>query len=107
LSTSVLERLPDIAVTHLINLLFELVLVALVPDVLFLLVPVVVADVSFLTANAEVTRPLPLDAVTKDTAVTKTSMANDVVITFFPYIRLTIWSFIKNRLLNKVSHTNV
>jgi hypothetical protein len=92
-STSVFERLPDIPVTHLMNLLFE-------PELLLLLSPVV--DVSsflvllvsveseplFFEANAKVTIPL-LDAVIKDTAITIAIIANDVVITFFLYIELT------------------
>ena len=69
------------------NLLLEPVLVPLVLDEPFLLlllpVPAVVPDVPFFTANAEVTRPVPLDAVTNDTAVTIASIANDVVIIFF------------------------
>jgi hypothetical protein len=84
LSTSVLERLPDIAVTHLMNLLFE-------PEMVLLLSPVVDVSLVLLVtveserlfeANAKVTIPL-LDAVIKDTAVTIASIANDVVITFF------------------------
>jgi hypothetical protein len=94
LSTSVLEGLlPDIPVTHLMNLLFEPELVLL----LLLLLPVV--DVSFLVllepveseplfeANAKVTIPL-LDAAIKDTAVTIAIIANDVVIPFFLCIEL-------------------
>jgi hypothetical protein len=92
-STSVFERLPDIPVTHLMNLLFEPELVL----VLLLLLPVV--DVSFLVllepvgseplfeANAKVTIPL-LDAAIKDTAVTIAIIANDVVIPFFLCIEL-------------------
>jgi hypothetical protein len=92
LSTSVLEGLPDIPVTHLMNLLFEpeLVLLSPVEDVSFLLLlePVGSEPLSF-TANAKVTIPL-LDAVIKDTAVTIAIIANDVVITFFLYIELTM-----------------
>jgi hypothetical protein len=107
LFTAALERLPDIAVTHLINLLFEPVLAALVLDVPFLLLLLVpVVSELFFTANAEVTRPPLVDAVNRDTAVAIASMANDVVITLFLYIGLMIWLFIKNSLLNKVSHTN-
>ena len=62
---------------------------------------------TFFAANAEVTRPLPLDAITRDIAVAIASMVNAVVITFFLCIGLMIWLFIKNRLLNKVSHMNM
>jgi hypothetical protein len=99
LSTSVLEGLlPDIAVTHLMNLLFEPVLVLLllppVVDVSFLVLLVPVGSEPLFAANAEVTIPL-LDAVTKDTAVTIAIIANDAVITFFLYIELAMWLFIK------------
>jgi hypothetical protein len=91
-STSVFEGLPDIPVTHLMNLLFEpeLVLLSPVEDVSFLLLlePVGSEPLSF-AANAKVTIPL-LDAVIKDTAVTIAIIANDVVITFFLYIELTM-----------------
>jgi hypothetical protein len=60
----------------------------------------------FFAANAEITRPPLVDAITRDIAVATASTANDVVITLFLYIGLTIWLFIKNRLLNKVSRTN-
>jgi hypothetical protein len=111
LSTSVLEGLlPDIAVTHLMNLLFkpELVLLLLllpVVDVSFLVLLVPVGSEPLFAANAEVTILL-LDAAIKDTAVTIAIIANDVVITFFIY-RANDVLFIKNRLLNKVSRTNV
>ena len=85
LSTSVLERLPDIAVTHLMNLLFEpemVLLLSPVEDVSFLVLLVSDESEPFFEANAKVTIPL-LDAVIKDTAVTIAIMANDVVITFF------------------------
>jgi hypothetical protein len=85
LSTSVLERLPDIAVTHLMNLLFEPELVPpLLPvvDVSFLVLLEPVGSEPHFAANAKVTIPL-LDAVTRDTAVTIAIIANDVVITFF------------------------
>jgi hypothetical protein len=89
LSTVALERLPDIAVTHLTNLLFEPMLVPLVLDVPFLLLLLVpVVSELFFSANAVVTMPLPVDAVTRDIAVAIASMANDVVITLFLYIRL-------------------
>ena len=84
-STSVLERLPDIAVTHLMNLLFEpemVLLLSPVEDVSFLVLLVSDESEPFFEANAKVTIPL-LDAVIKDTAVTIAIMANDVVITFF------------------------
>ena len=84
-STSVLERLPDIAVTHLMNLLFEpemVILLSSVEDVSFLVLLVSDESEPFFEANAKVTIPL-LDAVIKDTAVTIAIMANDVVITFF------------------------
>jgi hypothetical protein len=85
LSTSALEGLPDIAVTHLMNLLFEPVLVLPVLDVplLFvdepLLLPVPLLPLFF--ANAEVTSPL-LAAVTRDTAVRMAIITNVVIITF-------------------------
>jgi hypothetical protein len=85
LSTSVLERLPDIAVTHLMNLLFEpemVLLLSSVEDVSFLVLLVSDESEPFFEANAKVTIPL-LDAVIKDTAVTIAIIANDVVITFF------------------------
>jgi hypothetical protein len=88
LSTSALVGLlPDIAVTHLMNSLFEPVALSPVLDV-----PLVVSFLLalFLTANAEVTRPLPLDAVMRDTAVAIARIANAVVITFFLYIDLTM-----------------
>ena len=96
LSTSVLERLPDIAVTHLMNLLFEPELVPLLPvvDVSFLVLLELVGSEPLFAANAKVTIPL-LDAVTRDTAVTIAIIANDVVITFFLYIELAVWLFIK------------
>jgi hypothetical protein len=97
LSTSVLEGLPDIAVTHLMNLLFEPELVPLLPvvDVSFLVLLEPVGSEPLFAANAKVTIPL-LDAVTRDTAVTIAIIANDVVITFFLYIELlTVWLFIK------------
>jgi hypothetical protein len=91
LSTSVLERLlPDIVVIHLMNLLFEPVVVLLLPvvDVSFLLLlEPVGSEPLFFAANAKVTIPL-LDAVIKDTTVTIAIIANDVVITFFLYIKL-------------------
>ena len=111
LSTSVLEGLlPDIAVTHLMNLLFkpELVLLLLllpVVDVSFLVLLVPVGSEPLFAANAEVTILL-LDAAIKDTAVTIAIIANDVVITFFIH-RANDVLFIKSRLLNKVSRTNV
>jgi hypothetical protein len=90
LSTSVLEILPDIPVTHLMNLLFEPVLVLPVVDVSFLvLLEPVGSEPPFFAANAEVTIPL-LDAVTMDTAATIAIIANDVVITFFLYIELAV-----------------
>jgi hypothetical protein len=90
LSTSVLEILPDIPVTHLMNLLFEPVLVLPVVDVSFLvLLEPVGSEPLFFAANAEVTIPL-LDAVTMDTAATIAIIANDVVITFFLYIELAV-----------------
>ena len=93
LSTSLLEILPDIPVTHLMNLLFEPELVLLlspVEDVSFLLLlESVGSEPLFFAANAEVTIPL-LDAVTKDTTVTIAIIANDVVITFFLYIELAV-----------------
>jgi hypothetical protein len=49
---------------------------------------------------------LPLDAVTRDIAVSIARIANAAVITFSIH-RDTIWLFIKNKLLNKVSRTNV
>ena len=85
LSTSVLERLPDIAVTHLMNLLFEpemVLLLSSVEDVSFLVLLVLDESEPFFEANAKVTIPL-LDVVIKDTAVTIAIIANDVVITFF------------------------
>ena len=85
LSTSVLERLPDIAVTHLMNLLFEPEMVLLllsVVDVSLLVLLVSVESEPLFEANAKVTIPL-LDPVIKDTAVTIAIIANDVVITFF------------------------
>jgi hypothetical protein len=91
LSTSVLEGLfSDIAVTHLMNLLFEPELVPLlsVVDVSFLLLEPVGSEPLF-AANAKVTIPL-LDAVSRDTTVTIAIIANDVVITFFLYIELTM-----------------
>ena len=96
LSTSVFERLPDIVVTHLMNLLFEpeLVLLSPVVDVSFLVLLEPVGSEPFFEANAKVTIPL-LDAVTKDTAVTIAIIANDVVITFFLYIELAVWLSIK------------
>jgi hypothetical protein len=95
LSTSVLEGLPDIPVTHLMNLLFEpeLVLLLLVADVSFLVLLEPVGS-ELLFANAEVTIPL-LDAVIKDTAVTIAIIANDIVTTFFLYIETAVWLFIK------------
>ena len=98
LSTSALEGLlPDIALTHLMNLLFEPVLVLLSPvvDVPFLVLLEPVGSELLFTANAEVTILL-LDAVITDTAVTIAIIANDVVMTFFLYIELlTLWLFIK------------
>jgi hypothetical protein len=94
LSTSVFEGLPDIAVTHLMNLLLEPELLLLPPvvDVSFLVLLVPVGSEPFFAANAEVTIPL-LDAAIKDTAVTIAVIANDVVITFFLYIELAVWLF--------------
>jgi hypothetical protein len=93
LSTSVLEGLlPDIAVTHLMNLVFEPELVLLllpVVDISFLVLLVPVGSVPLFAANAEVTILL-LDADIKDTAVTIAIIANDVVITFFLYIVMSI-----------------
>jgi hypothetical protein len=92
LSTSVLEGLlPDIPVTHLMNLLFEpeLVLLLSVVDVSFLVLLEPVESEPLFEANAKVTIPL-LDAVTKDTAVTIAIIANDIVITFFLYIELAV-----------------
>jgi amino acid permease len=57
----------------------------------------------FLTANAEVTR-LPLDAVMGDIAVAIARIANAVIITF-SIQRANEMLFIKNRLLDKVSHS--
>jgi len=96
LSTSVFERLPDIVVTHLMNLLFEpeLVLLSPVVDVSFLVLLEPVGSEPFFEANAKVTILL-LDAVTKDTAVTIAIIANDIVITFFLYIELAVWLSIK------------
>ena len=91
-STSVFERLPDIALTHLIKSLFEPELVLLlspVVDVSFLLLLVTVESEPLFEANAEVTIPL-LGAAIKDTAVTIAIIANDVVITFFLYIELAV-----------------
>ena len=86
LSTSVLERLPDIAVTHLMNLVFEPELVlplSPVEDEPFLVLLVSVeSGTLFFAANAKVTIPL-LDAVIRDTDITIAIIANDVVITFF------------------------
>ena len=70
-STSVFERLPDIPVTHLMNLLFEPELVLLlspVEDVSFLVLLESDESEPFFEANAKVTIPL-LDAVIKDAAV--------------------------------------
>ena len=69
-STSVFERLPDIPVTHLMNLLFEpeLVLLSPVEDVSFLVLLESDESEPFFEANAKVTIPL-LDAVIKDAAV--------------------------------------
>jgi hypothetical protein len=100
LSTSVLERLPDIAVIHLINLLLEPVLALVVPDdvpfllvdellLSLLLVPLLSSLPPFFTANAKITKPL-LDAVTKDIAVMIARTASVVVITFFVCIELAI-----------------
>ena len=92
LSTSLLERLPDIAVIHLINLLLEPVLAPVVPDdVPFLLVDELLLSLlpPFFTANAKITKPL-LDAVTKDIAVMIARTASVVVITFFVCIKLVI-----------------
>jgi len=90
LSTSVLEGLlPDIPVTHLMNLLFEpeLVLLLSVVEVSFLVLLEPVESEPLFEANAKVTIPL-LDAAIKDTAVTIAIIANDVVITFFLCIEL-------------------
>jgi hypothetical protein len=88
-STSVFERLPDIPVTHLMNLLFEPELVLLLPvvDVSFLVLLEPVESEPLFEANAKVTIPL-LDAAIKDTAVTIAIIANDVVIPFFLCIEL-------------------
>jgi hypothetical protein len=105
LSTSVLEGLlPDIAVTHLMNLVFEPELVLLllpVVDVSFLVLLVPVGSVPLFAANAEVTILL-LDAAIKDTAVTIAIIANDVVITFFLYIELTMYYLLKIGCLTKL-----
>jgi hypothetical protein len=90
LSTSALERLPDNAVTHLINLALAPVLVLLPLDVRSLLLLVPLGSELFFAANAEITRPPLVDAVTRDIAVATASTANDVVINLFLYIRLTI-----------------
>ena len=97
LSTSVLEGLlPDIPVTHLMNLLFEpeLVLLLSVVEVSFLVLLEPVESEPLFEANAKVTIPL-LDAAIKDTAVTIAIIANDIVITFFLYIELAVWLSIK------------
>ncbi len=105
LSTSVLEGLlPDIAVTHLMNLLFKPELVPLllpVVDVSFLVLLVPVGSEPLFAANAEVTILL-LDAAIKDTAVTIAIIANDVVITFFLYIELTMYYLLKIGCLTKL-----
>jgi hypothetical protein len=89
------------------NLLAELepVLALSVLDVPFLLdvdeppvSPVLVApllSLSFFTANAEVTKPLLDDAVTRDIAVTTAKIANAVVTIFFVCIKLATELFIK------------
>ena len=91
MSTSAFEGLPDIAVTHLINLLFEPVLL-LALDVPFLLVDelllVSLSPPPFFTANAEITSP-PLYAVVKDTAVMIARIISVLVTTLFVYIELT------------------
>jgi len=90
LSTSALEGLlPDIPVTHLMNLLFEpeLVLLLSVVEVSFLVLLEPVESEPLFEANAKVTIPL-LDAAIKDTAVTIAIIANDVVLTFFLCIEL-------------------
>ena len=105
LSTSVLEGLlPDIAVTHLMNLVFEPELVLLllpVVDVSFLVLLVPVGSEPLFVANAEVIILL-LDAAIKDTAVTIAIIANDVVITFFLYIELTMYYLLKIGCLTKL-----
>src|SRR6187200_1228529 len=96
------------------NVLLEPVLVPPVLDVPFLLVDELLLSLllvsllllPFFTANAEVTRPLPLDAVIRAIAITIARIASSVVITFFLYIELQTWLFIKNRLLNKVNRPN-
>jgi hypothetical protein len=105
LSTSVLEGLlPDIAVTHLMNLVFEPELVLLllpVVDVSFLVLLVPVGSEPLFVANAEVIILL-LDAAIKDTAITIAIIANDVVITFFLYIELTMYYLLKIGCLTKL-----
>jgi hypothetical protein len=90
-STSVFERLPDIPVTHLMNLLFEpeLVLLSPVVDVSFLLLLEPVESESLFEANAKVTIPL-LDAVIKDTAVTIASITSAVIANDVLFICISI-----------------
>jgi hypothetical protein len=90
-STSVFERLPDIPVTHLMNLLFEpeLVLLSPVVDVSFLLLLEPVESESLFEANAKVTIPL-LDAVIKDTAVTIATITSAVIANDVLFICISI-----------------
>jgi hypothetical protein len=90
-STSVFERLPDIPVTHLMNLLFEpeLVLLSPVEDVSFLVLLESDESEPFFEANAKVTIPL-LDAVIKDTAVTITTITSAVIANDVLFIYISI-----------------
>jgi hypothetical protein len=90
-STSVFERLPDIPVTHLMNLLFEpeLVLLSPVEDVSLLVLLESDESEPFFEANAKVTIPL-LDAVIKDTAVTITTITSAVIANDVLFICISI-----------------
>jgi hypothetical protein len=90
-STSVFERLPDIPVTHLMNLLFEpeLVLLSPVEDVSFLVLLESDESEPFFEANAKVTIPL-LDAVIKDTAVTIATITSAVIANDVLFICISI-----------------